>query len=115
MFDIGFSELVVLAIVGLVVIGPERLPKVAYSLGVWFGKLQRMIRNARWELEREFDTEEFRQMIEKQEAEIRGLKNLLREVQDDEAVDDLLGEIKKHNEQHQISNTKNKSDVKNES
>lgn len=114
MFDVGFSELVVLAIVGLLVIGPERLPRVAYSVGVWFGKLQRMIRHARWELEREFDTEEFRQMIEKQEAEIRGLKNLLREVQDKEAVDDLLGEIKKHNQQHQTHNTKNKSDIEDE-
>ena len=43
MFDIGFSEMVVIGVVALVVIGPERLPKVARTLGVLFGRLQRYV------------------------------------------------------------------------
>jgi len=42
-FDIGFSEMVVCAVVALVVIGPERLPRVARTLGVLFGRLQRYV------------------------------------------------------------------------
>jgi len=42
MFDIGFSELVVIGVVALVVIGPERLPKVARTLGHLFGRLPRL-------------------------------------------------------------------------
>ena len=41
MFDIGFSELMVIAVVALIVIGPERLPKVARTLGHLFGRMQR--------------------------------------------------------------------------
>ena len=42
MFDFGFSELVVIAVMGLIVLGPERLPKVARQAGQWIGKLQRL-------------------------------------------------------------------------
>ena len=43
MFDLGFSELLVIGLVALVVIGPERLPKVARSAGQWLGKLNRYV------------------------------------------------------------------------
>ena len=43
MFDIGFSEMVVIAVVALVVLGPERLPKVARAAGILLGRLQRYV------------------------------------------------------------------------
>jgi len=43
MFDIGFSEMMVIAVVALVVLGPERLPRVARQAGEWIGKLQRYV------------------------------------------------------------------------
>jgi sec-independent protein translocase protein TatB len=55
MFDIGFSELVVCAIVALVVIGPERLPRVARTLGVLFGRLQRYVAQLKSDINREMD------------------------------------------------------------
>lgn len=55
MFDIGFSEMVVCAIVALVVIGPERLPKVARTLGVLFGRLQRYVAQVKSDINREMD------------------------------------------------------------
>jgi sec-independent protein translocase protein TatB len=54
-FDIGFSEMVVCAVVALVVIGPERLPKVARTLGVLFGRLQRYVTQVKADINREMD------------------------------------------------------------
>ena len=55
MFDIGFSEMVVCAVVALVVIGPERLPRVARTLGVLFGRLQRYVAQVKSDINREMD------------------------------------------------------------
>ena len=58
MFDIGFSELLVCGIVALVVIGPERLPKVARTMGVLFGRLQRYVTQVKADINREMDLAE---------------------------------------------------------
>ena len=55
MFDIGISEIMVIAVVALVVIGPERLPKVARTLGVLFGRLQRYVAQVKSDINREMD------------------------------------------------------------
>ena len=52
MFDIGFWELIVIAIIALLVIGPEQLPGFVRDLGRWAGRLRRLINNTRHELER---------------------------------------------------------------
>lgn len=53
MFDVGFSELIVIAIVALVVIGPERLPKVARTAGLLLGRLQRYVNDVKADIKRE--------------------------------------------------------------
>ena len=58
MFDIGLSELFVIGIVALVVIGPERLPKVARTLGVLFGRLQRYVTQVKSDISREMELAE---------------------------------------------------------
>jgi sec-independent protein translocase protein TatB len=55
MFDIGFSELIVIGVVALVVIGPERLPKVARTLGVLVGRLQRYVAQVKSDINREME------------------------------------------------------------
>ena len=60
MFDIGFWELVVIAIIALLAIGPERLPGFAHDVGIWLGKLKRFINHTRRELETEFRMHESR-------------------------------------------------------
>jgi sec-independent protein translocase protein TatB len=62
MFDIGFSELMVIAIVALVVIGPERLPKVARTAGHLLGRLQRYVQNVKSDINREMQLEELKKM-----------------------------------------------------
>ena len=58
MFDVGFSELMVIGIVALVVIGPERLPKVARTLGVLFGRMQRYVTQVKSDISREIELAE---------------------------------------------------------
>ena len=62
MFDIGFSELVVIAVVALIVIGPERLPKAARTMGHLFGRLQRYVNDVKADINREIELEELRKM-----------------------------------------------------
>lgn len=60
MFDIGFSEILVIAVVALIVIGPERLPKVARTLGHLFGRMQRYVGDVKADISREMQLEELR-------------------------------------------------------
>ena len=62
MFDIGFSEIVVIAVVALIVIGPERLPKVARTLGHLFGRLQRYVNEVKADINREMELDELRKL-----------------------------------------------------
>jgi sec-independent protein translocase protein TatB len=62
MFDIGFSEMLVIAVVALIVIGPERLPKVARTLGHLFGRMQRYVNDVKADISREMELDELRKL-----------------------------------------------------
>ena len=62
MFDIGYSELLVIGVVALIVIGPERLPRVARTVGVLAGRLQRYVADVKADINREIELEELRKM-----------------------------------------------------
>ena len=62
LFDIGFSELVVIGLVALIVIGPERLPRVARTVGHLIGKLQRYVADVKADINREVELDELRKM-----------------------------------------------------
>jgi sec-independent protein translocase protein TatB len=64
MFDIGFSEIVLIGVVALVVIGPERLPKTARTLGHLFGRLQRYVNEVKADINREMELDELRRLRE---------------------------------------------------
>jgi len=64
MFDIGFTELLVIALVALVVIGPEKLPRVARTLGHLAGRLQRYVSDVKADINREIELDELRKMRE---------------------------------------------------
>jgi sec-independent protein translocase protein TatB len=63
MFDVGFSELLVIAIISLIVMGPERLPETVRTIGLWIGRLKQMFINARKELEDEVGMDEVRRQL----------------------------------------------------
>ncbi|MBJ7517453.1 MAG: twin-arginine translocase subunit TatB, partial [Stenotrophomonas sp.] len=78
MFDIGFSELLVIAIVALVVLGPERLPKAARFAGLWVRRARNQWDSVKQELERELQAEDIkrqmqdvRQSMQDTESELR--------------------------------------------
>ncbi|MCX7151221.1 MAG: Sec-independent protein translocase protein TatB [Betaproteobacteria bacterium] len=62
MFDVGFSELVVIGVVALIVIGPERLPKVARTVGLLVGRLQRYVNDVKADINREMELDELRKI-----------------------------------------------------
>jgi sec-independent protein translocase protein TatB len=62
MFDIGFSELLVIGLVALIVIGPERLPRVARTVGHLMGRLQRYVSDVKADINREVEIDELRKM-----------------------------------------------------
>ncbi|WP_411727992.1 Sec-independent protein translocase protein TatB [Methyloglobulus sp.] len=66
MFDIGFSELCMVGLVALLVIGPEKLPKVARVAGFWIAKSKRMMAAVKQEINEEFQAEELRQALKNQ-------------------------------------------------
>lgn len=66
MFDVGFSELVLLAIVALVVLGPEKLPHAARVAGAWVARIRRTISTVQAEIEREVSTQELKARMEKE-------------------------------------------------
>jgi sec-independent protein translocase protein TatB len=78
MFDIGFWELALIGVVALLVIGPERLPAVARTAGVWLGKARRMVASVKADVDRELKAEELKRIM-KQQAESAGLDEIIEE------------------------------------
>lgn len=62
MFDIGFTEIFIIAVVALIVIGPERLPRVAKTLGHMFGRMQRYVAEVKADVNREIELDELRKL-----------------------------------------------------
>ncbi|SHL82814.1 Sec-independent protein translocase TatB [Nitrosospira sp. Nsp11] len=75
MFDISFTEILVIAIVGLVVIGPERLPKVARTLGHLFGRAQRYANDVKNDIQREMELEELKKWKASVEGTARSIED----------------------------------------
>ena len=85
MFDIGFSELMVIALVALIVIGPERLPRAARNLGRVIGRMQRYVADVKADVAREIELEELRKFKSEMEETARSFeRNVHAEVRDAE-------------------------------
>ncbi len=84
MFDIGFSEMFMVLVIALIVIGPERLPAVAKKMGKFIGKAKRSFENVKREISSELETEE----LNKRLAE----NNILKETK--ESVNEISQELK---------------------
>lgn len=79
MFDIGFSELLVIAVVALVVLGPERLPKAARFAGLWVRRARNQWDSVKQELEHELHAEELKRNLQSVRASMRQAETELRE------------------------------------
>ena len=79
MFDMGFTEMVLIGIVALVVIGPERLPGVARTAGKYVGRLKRFMTTVKADVEQELRADELRQILSQQQKELDTLKDSISE------------------------------------
>ena len=79
MFDIGFSELLVIAVVALLVLGPERLPKAARFAGLWVRRARAQWHSVKSELERDLAAEDLRRSLHDTQAAMREAQAALRE------------------------------------
>lgn len=95
MFDIGFSELLVIGIVALVVLGPERLPRVARTAGHLFGRLQRYVADVKADINREIHLEELKKMQEEMRASVNSMEQSVSQAmqQGDAAVREAAEQI----------------------
>jgi sec-independent protein translocase protein TatB len=78
MFDVGFSELLLIGVVALVVIGPERLPRVARTVGHLLGRLQRYVNDVKADINREMQLDELKRLQEQVAASARQLEQDIR-------------------------------------
>ena len=79
MFDIGFSELMVIGVVALIVIGPERLPKVARTLGHLLGRAQRYVHDVKSDINREIQLDELKKLQSQVTDSARELESSVRQ------------------------------------
>lgn len=82
MFDIGFPELVLISIVALLVIGPEKLPETIRTISLWIGRLQRSFANIRREIETEIGADDIRAQLHNESImkDLEETKNTIQQV-----------------------------------
>jgi len=93
MFDIGFSELLLIAIVALIVIGPQRLPTVARTLGHLLGRMQRYVNDVKADISREMELEELKKLQSSMEDAARSMRDSIDSV--NKEVSATEGELNK--------------------
>ena len=89
----GFTEMMLIGIVALVVIGPERLPGVARTAGKYFARLRNFMMNVRADVESELKADELREMFESQQKELQSLKEVVGDVGKDIGLSDIKDEM----------------------
>ena len=77
MFDVGFTELMFIGVIALVVIGPERLPAVAKTVGTWVNKMQRFVKGVKTDFASEFESGELQKLIGDQREQINELREMV--------------------------------------
>lgn len=93
MFDIGFSELVLIGVIALIVIGPERLPEVARTVGKYVGRARRFVNKVRDDIEQEVRQDELRDAL-KRHADLDEIKSIINDSR--YTIEDEVSETRKH-------------------
>ena len=72
MFDIGFTEIVLVAVIGLLILGPERMPVAVRTIGLWVGKIKRTVSGVQKEIRDELRVDEIRKKADENRKAIEG-------------------------------------------
>lgn len=86
MFDLGFWEIMMIVLIALVVVGPERLPGLARTAGLWVGKAKRFVNNVKAEINQELAAEELKGVIDKQSI-VQNVRDVFEETK--QATDEI--------------------------
>jgi len=86
MFDIGFAEIVLVMVIALLVVGPERLPRLARTAGLWIGKARAFVQSVREDIEREVAAEELKRVLQ-EPAELGKEVGQIREIIEETEAD----------------------------
>jgi sec-independent protein translocase protein TatB len=108
-FDVAFSELLVIAVVALIVIGPERLPKVARTLGALTGRMQRYVAQVKEEVNREVRFQELQQL--QQEIQDTASKAQTKLQQQADVLTHELNDIDSVIKNHEVADAKTTKDI----
>jgi sec-independent protein translocase protein TatB len=92
MFDIGFLEIVIIAAIALIVLGPERLPRAARTAGMWVGRARSMVSAVKTDIDREIRESELADM-RKLGEEVTSIKSDLTKTAESIAKDDSMGDV----------------------
>ena len=98
MFDVGFWELAIIAVIALLVIGPERLPKAARTAGLWVGRARRMVTDVKADIDREIREGELAE-LKKTGEELKKAQSTIESAGAEIIEDSDLGELKKTGEE----------------
>ena len=79
MFDIGFWEIAIIALIGLLILGPERLPRAARSIGLWVGKARRMLAEVKRDIDRELDASDLKKIKDEVKHTVEESKEVFEE------------------------------------
>lgn len=90
MFDVGFWEFLLIGVVALLVVGPERLPGLARTAGIWVGRARRFVSSVKADIDREVRSEELRKMLNTQN-EFKGAYDIVEETK--KAVEETQKDI----------------------
>lgn len=83
MFDSGFLEMLIVGIIALIVVGPERLPGLASKAGKMIGKMKAFVANTKEDIEKEIRADEMRSMLDQQKEEISELRDMMKSTKSD--------------------------------
>lgn len=79
MFDIGFSEMIVIAVIALIVLGPEKLPRVARTAGHLLGRMQRYVNDVKADINREMELDELRKLQKEMQSTAQSIEHTLKD------------------------------------
>jgi len=79
MFDVGFWEIAVISVIALIILGPERLPRAARSMGLWVGKARRMLAEVKRDIDRELDASELKNIKDEVKETVQDSKKIFDE------------------------------------
>ncbi|MGB1541568.1 MAG: Sec-independent protein translocase protein TatB, partial [Cycloclasticus sp.] len=105
MFDIGFFEICLIGVIALLVIGPEKLPRVARTTGLWLGKARGMVKTVKYEIDEQIRVEELKQSMEQAKTTLQSsAKKPLNEVES--SFNDLKNQVLEPTDQTEEINLK---------